>query len=237
MTKLYARLIALHCKKIKTLPHTFWWHRCRDWPFCWWSICWLRYQREDIMLSVHYDRTIEEGDLDNGSKIDTSTGKVIDPNTVNDQRFAQTDNDVANYGASVTAISTGTLGLWRQASAVSSMNVNVQNQTTQYIAIRAAVTYKVSDRHDEWTFDTGLCRFYWWFFDALGVNHRLLVGEWSSLRLRAFIRFWLHVLTQQKQKQLLHVVTVLICLLTLATRTTMKCLTLKANTTVFMFKT
>ncbi|MCZ8486291.1 hypothetical protein O9993_15580 [Vibrio lentus] len=63
------------------------------------------------MLSVHYDRTIEEGDLDNGSKIDTSTGKVIDPNTVNDQRFAQTDNDVANYGASVTAISTGTLGL------------------------------------------------------------------------------------------------------------------------------
>ncbi|MFA0520928.1 TonB-dependent siderophore receptor, partial [Vibrio sp. 10N.222.55.E8] len=38
---------------------------------------------EDIMLSVHYDRTIEEGDLDNGSKIDTSTGKVIEPNTVN----------------------------------------------------------------------------------------------------------------------------------------------------------
>lgn len=50
---------------------------------------------DDVMLSLHYDRTQELGDLDNGSEIDTTTGKVVDPNTVTDQRFAQTDNDVA----------------------------------------------------------------------------------------------------------------------------------------------
>lgn len=130
---------------------------------------------DDILLSAHYDRTQELGDLDNGSKIDTSTGKVIDPSIVNDQRFAQTDNDVANYGVAVTAqlndswsVKTGINHQFYERQRTEANNQVRSAGTNQY-------GYKVSDRHDEWTFDTAYVDFTG-EFDALGVNHRLLVG-------------------------------------------------------------
>ncbi|MDN3696950.1 TonB-dependent siderophore receptor [Vibrio cortegadensis] len=130
---------------------------------------------EDTMLSVHYDRTQELGDLDNGSKIDTTTGKVIDPSIVNDQRFARTDNDVANYGAAITA---NLNDQWSVKSGISRQFYERQ-RTESNNSVRGAGNnqfgYKVSDRHDEWTFDTAYVDFTG-DFDALGVNHRLLVG-------------------------------------------------------------
>ncbi|MCG9673830.1 TonB-dependent siderophore receptor [Vibrio chagasii] len=130
---------------------------------------------EDIMLSVHYDRTIEEGDLDNGSKMDTSTGKAIDPNTVNDQRFAQTDNDVANYGASITVNLNETWSVKTGISRQFYERQRTESNNTVYSDKNGGYGYKVSDRHDEWTFDTAYVDFTG-DFDALGVNHRLLVG-------------------------------------------------------------
>ncbi|MBW3698123.1 TonB-dependent receptor [Vibrio sp. T187] len=131
---------------------------------------------EDIMLSLHYDRTQELGDLDNGSKIDTSTGKAIDPTIVNDQRFAQTDNDVANYGAAVTANLNET---WSVKTGISRQFYERQrtesDSTVDFNSSANEYGYKVSDRHDEWTFDTAYVDFTG-DFDALGVNHRLLVG-------------------------------------------------------------
>ncbi|WP_139684253.1 TonB-dependent siderophore receptor [Vibrio tasmaniensis] len=131
---------------------------------------------EDVMLSAHYDRTQELGDLDNGSKIDKTTGKAINPNTVNDQRFAQTDNDVANYGVGLTAnlndawsVKSGINRQFyerRRTESKNEVKANKKNKT---------FGYQVSDRHDEWTFDTAYVDFTG-DFDALGVNHRLLVG-------------------------------------------------------------
>ncbi|MEX0336871.1 TonB-dependent siderophore receptor [Vibrio tubiashii] len=131
---------------------------------------------DDVMLSVHYDSTQEEGDLDNGSKIDTTTGKVIDPSIVNDQRFAKTDNDVTNYGVAITAnlndswsVKSGINRQFYERQRTESDNVVDLNKSNGLYG------YKASDRHDEWTFDTAYVDFTG-DFDALGVNHRLLVG-------------------------------------------------------------
>ncbi|MEZ8168212.1 TonB-dependent siderophore receptor [Vibrio tasmaniensis 1F-187] len=131
---------------------------------------------EDVMLSAHYDRTQELGDLDNGSKIDKTTGKAINPNTVNDQRFAQTDNDVANYGVGLTAnlndawsVKSGINRQFYERRRTESKNEVKENKKNKTFG------YQVSDRHDEWTFDTAYVDFTG-DFDALGVNHRLLVG-------------------------------------------------------------
>lgn len=125
---------------------------------------------EDVMLSMHYDRTQELGDLDNGSKIDTATGKAINPDTVNDQRFAQTDNDVANYGASIAA---NLNEAWSVKTGIARQFY--ERRRTESDNVLDGAGYKVSDRHDEWTFDTAYVDFTG-DFDALGVNHRLLVG-------------------------------------------------------------
>ncbi|MFA0112917.1 TonB-dependent siderophore receptor [Vibrio sp. 10N.261.46.E11] len=131
---------------------------------------------EDVMLSAHYDRTQELGDLDNGSKIDKTTGKAINPNTVNDQRFAQTDNDVANYGVGLTAnlndawsVKSGINRQFYERRRTESKNEVKANKKSKTFG------YQVSDRHDEWTFDTAYVDFTG-DVDALGVNHRLLVG-------------------------------------------------------------
>ena len=125
---------------------------------------------EDIMLSAHYDRTDELGDLDNGSKVDTTTGEVIDPNTVKDQNWAKTDNDVANYGVDLTANLTDS---WSVKTGISRQFY--ERQRTESDIHKDGSSYKSSDRHDEWTFDTAYVDFTG-DVDALGVNHRLLVG-------------------------------------------------------------
>lgn len=125
---------------------------------------------EDIMLSAHYDRTDELGDLDNGSKVDTTTGEVIDPNTVKDQNWAKTDNDVANYGVGLTANLTDS---WSVKTGISRQFY--ERQRTESDIHKDGSGYKSSDRHDEWTFDTAYVDFTG-DVDALGVNHRLLVG-------------------------------------------------------------
>ncbi|AZL86314.1 TonB-dependent siderophore receptor [Aliivibrio salmonicida] len=125
---------------------------------------------EDIMLSAHYDRTNEIGDLDNGSKVDTTTGEVIDPNTVKDQNWAKTDNDVANYGVGLTANLTDS---WSVKTGISRQYY--ERQRTESDINKDGSSYKSSDRHDEWTFDTAYVDFMG-DVDALGVNHRLLVG-------------------------------------------------------------
>ncbi|MGR5558091.1 TonB-dependent siderophore receptor [Vibrio fortis] len=129
---------------------------------------------EDVMLSLHYDRTQELGDLDNGSKIDTTTGKVINPDIVNDQRFAQTDNDVANYGATIAANINETWSVKTGISRQFYERQRTESNNTVY-QTGSEYGYKVSDRHDEWTFDTAYVDFTG-DFDAFGVNHRLLVG-------------------------------------------------------------
>ncbi|KAB2825734.1 TonB-dependent siderophore receptor [Aliivibrio finisterrensis] len=130
---------------------------------------------EDIMLSAHYDRTNELGDLDNGSKVDTTTGEVIDPNTVKDQNWAKTDNDVANYGVGLTANLTDS---WFVKTGISRQFYERQ-RTESDIHLDKNKTgdtfYKSSDRHDEWTFDTAYVDFTG-DVDVLGMNHRLLVG-------------------------------------------------------------
>ncbi|MEZ9058696.1 TonB-dependent siderophore receptor [Vibrio pelagius] len=125
---------------------------------------------EDVMLSLHYDRTQELGDLDNGSKIDTTTGKAINPDTVNDQRFAQTDNDVANYGVTIAANINET---WSVKTGIARQFY--ERRRTESDNVLDGTGYKVSDRHDEWTFDTAFVDFAG-DFDAFGVNHRLLIG-------------------------------------------------------------
>lgn len=129
---------------------------------------------DDVMLSLHYDRTQEQGDLDNGSKIDKATGKVIEPSVVNDQGFANTDNDVANYGVGISAnlsddwtVKSGIARQFYERQRTEAKNEVINNKGQYY--------YKTSDRHDEWTFDTAYVDFNG-DFDALGVNHRVLVG-------------------------------------------------------------
>ncbi|MDA0147633.1 TonB-dependent siderophore receptor [Vibrio sp. LaRot3] len=135
---------------------------------------------EDVMLSFHYDRTQEQGDLDNGSKIDTATGQVIDPSIVNDQKFAMTDNDITNYGVAVSASLNDS---WSVKSGISRQfyerqrteSDNVLDKVKDSNGATVGYGYRAYDRHDEWTFDTAYVDFTG-DFDALGVNHRLLVG-------------------------------------------------------------
>ncbi|WP_367989004.1 TonB-dependent siderophore receptor [Vibrio sp. NTOU-M3] len=130
---------------------------------------------QDVMLSMYYDRTQETADLDNGSKVDVTTGQVIEPNIVNDQRFAMTDNDVSNYGFKVKAnlnesweVNTGLNRQFYDRQRIESDSEVDETKSGTY-------GYKAYDRHDEWTFDTAYVDFTG-DFDALGMNHRVLVG-------------------------------------------------------------
>ena len=130
---------------------------------------------DDVMVSLHYDRTQEIADLDNGSKIDTTTGKAINPSVVNDQGFAMTDNDVANYGVAVTANLTDN---WSVKSGIARQHYERQRTESDNVLDTAkdgTIGYRAYDRHDEWTFDTAYVDFNG-DFDALGVNHRILFG-------------------------------------------------------------
>lgn len=124
---------------------------------------------DSVMLSAHYDRTDEQGDLDNGSKVDAN-GNVIDPKVVKDQHWAETDNDIANYGVNVQAHLSDS---WSVHAGVNRQFYE-RRRTESDIHLDGSA-YNSSDRHDEWTFDTANVDFVG-DVDGLGVNHRLLAG-------------------------------------------------------------
>ncbi|OBU16197.1 ligand-gated channel protein [Photobacterium aquimaris] len=128
-----------------------------------------------VMLSAHIDHTNEQGDLDNGSRVDKTTGKVIDPSTVKDQQWANTDNKVTNYGVALKADLTDA---WSLNSGINRQFYERQ-RTESDIHLdknkKGEMGYNSSDRHDEWTFDTAFVDFTG-NLDVLGMNHQLLVG-------------------------------------------------------------
>ncbi|MCW1890846.1 hypothetical protein OK016_23220 [Vibrio chagasii] len=141
--------------------------------------------------------------------------RLHDPNTVNDQRFAQTDNDVANYGASITVNLNETWSVKTGISRQFYERQRTESNNTVYSDKNGGYGYKVSDRHDEWTFDTAYVDFTG-DFDALGVNHRTTLVGVNGLHYdyeRLYDSLVTLVLMQLKPKQKLHVAMVLICLL------------------------
>ncbi|WP_305418065.1 TonB-dependent siderophore receptor [Photobacterium leiognathi] len=123
-----------------------------------------------VMLSAHVDHTHEEGDLDNGSRVDKN-GNVIDPKTVKDQNWAKTDNKVTNYGLNLKADLNDS---WALNTGINRQFYERQRTESDVIA-DGENRYKSSDRHDEWTFDTAFVDFTG-DIDALGMNHQLLAG-------------------------------------------------------------
>ncbi|WP_318481351.1 TonB-dependent siderophore receptor [Photobacterium leiognathi] len=139
-----------------------------------------------VMLSAHVDHTNEEGDLDNGSRVDKN-GNVIDPKTVKDQNWAKTDNKVTNYGLNLKAdlndswaLNTGINRQFYERQRTES-DIHLDSQKIKFIdadgkpQTKTKYYYGSSDRHDEWTFDTAFVDFTG-DLDVMGMNHQLLLG-------------------------------------------------------------
>ncbi|MGF1761158.1 TonB-dependent siderophore receptor [Photobacterium sagamiensis] len=138
---------------------------------------------DNVTVSAHYDITDELGDLDNGSKVDPITFEVIDPNVVNDQHWAETDNNVENYGVSVVAQFSDAWSVksginrqyYERRRTESDIHLDSKSYEDTQGNKHTDYYYGASDRHDEWTFDTAFVDVAG-DVDAFGANHRLLAG-------------------------------------------------------------
>ncbi|PKI15812.1 TonB-dependent siderophore receptor [Colwellia sp. 12G3] len=132
---------------------------------------------DDLLVSVHYDRTNDKAGLDTGAWLDDA-GKVIgDDKTIRDMSWAFTDITVENYGVDVNYILNDS---WQ-------VKVGYNEQTFERQRFESApkkpsgfvegdsYTSKPYDRYDDWQFTTGFIDFTG-EFELAGVEHNLLIG-------------------------------------------------------------
>lgn len=133
---------------------------------------------DKVTLSVHYDRTNDNGSVDSGAYIDINTGKpILGEDHIWDAQWSTIENDVENVGFDIAA----------QLSDNWNMKLGYNNQDFRrrdtesftkpetYNAATGEVTYQVYDRMDHWVFNTAFIDFVG-EFDAFGMQHQTLIG-------------------------------------------------------------
>lgn len=131
---------------------------------------------DKVTLSVHYDRTNDNGSVDSGAYI--VDGKpVLGKEHIWDAQWSTIENDVENIGFDIAA----------QLSDNWNMKLGYNNQDFRrhdtesftkpesYDSTKGTVDYQVYDRMDHWVFNTAFVDFVG-EFDALGMQHQTLIG-------------------------------------------------------------
>ncbi|GIC78204.1 TonB-dependent siderophore receptor [Moritella sp. F3] len=134
---------------------------------------------DKVTLSVHYDKTNDNGSVDSGAYIDLDTGKPVGGDElIWDAQWSTIENDVENAGFDIAAQLSDNWDLKIGYNNQDFRRNDVESGTTagSYIANgNGTVTYKGFDRRDHWVFNTAFIDFVG-EFDALGMQHQTLVG-------------------------------------------------------------
>ncbi|SGY88458.1 TonB-dependent siderophore receptor [Moritella viscosa] len=134
---------------------------------------------DKVTLSVHYDRTNDNGSVDSGAYIDINTGKpILGEEHIWDAQWSTIENDVENVGFDIAA----------QLSDNWNMKLGYNNQDfrrhdtesftdpeSYFKNDAGTVDYQVYDRMDHWVFNTAFVDFVG-EFEALGMQHQTLIG-------------------------------------------------------------
>lgn len=132
---------------------------------------------EDVIVSLHYDRTIDDGSVDSGAYI--KDGKtVIGDDHIWDAQWSKIENDVENIGIDVAANLTEA---WRINASYNYQDFNRHDvesfpKEETYDPTTSTYTQGGSDRTDKWVFQTASIDLIG-EFDALGVSHQMLLGS------------------------------------------------------------
>jgi len=132
---------------------------------------------DDLLVSVHYDRTNDKAGLDTGAWLDDQGNVIGDDKTIRDMSWAFTDITVENYGVDANYIINDA---WQ-------VKVGYNEQTFERQRFESAAkkpsgfvegdsyTSNPYDRFDDWQFKTAFIDFTG-EFELAGVEHNLLVG-------------------------------------------------------------
>ena len=132
---------------------------------------------EDLLVSIHYDRTNDKAGLDTGAWLDDNGNVIGDDKTIRDMSWAFTDITVENYGVDVSYILSDA---WQ-------VKVGYNEQTFERQRFESApkkpsdfvegdsYTSNPYDRYDDWQFTTAFIDFTG-EFELAGVEHNLLIG-------------------------------------------------------------
>lgn len=132
---------------------------------------------EDLLVSIHYDRTNDKAGLDTGAWLDDNGDVIGDDKTIRDMSWAFTDITVENYGVDVSYILSDA---WQ-------VKVGYNEQTFERQRFESApkkpsdfvegdsYTSNPYDRYDDWQFTTAFIDFTG-EFELAGVEHNLLIG-------------------------------------------------------------
>lgn len=132
---------------------------------------------DNIMISVHYDRTVDDSSVDSGAYIKDGDAVLGDKYTW-DAQWSNIENEVENVGIDVAA----------QLNDDWSINASFNNQDfkrhdlesypteTTYDAVTGTYSHRGSDRYDHWVFQTASVDLVG-EFDTGGLEHQLLIGS------------------------------------------------------------
>ncbi len=132
---------------------------------------------DDLLVSVHYDRTNDKAGLDTGAWLDDQGNVIGDDKTIRDMSWAFTDITVENYGVDANYVINDA---WQ-------VKVGYNEQTFERQRFESAAkkpsgfvegdsyTSNPYDRFDDWQFKTAFIDFTG-EFELAGVEHNLLVG-------------------------------------------------------------
>ncbi|MGL6259809.1 TonB-dependent siderophore receptor [Vibrio sp. WXL210] len=132
---------------------------------------------DDLLLSVHYERTHDDAQLDTGSWIDGNGNVIGDPNEIRDAPWAFINNNVENIGADLTYFVNPD---WTLAASYNYQSMYRHRRdsspgVTGDTIVDGSYELKPFDRLDHWQHHT-------FHFDvngdfrAFGVDHRTLFG-------------------------------------------------------------
>jgi iron complex outermembrane receptor protein len=132
---------------------------------------------DDLLLSVHYDKTNDKAGLDTGAWLDDKGNVIGDDKTIRDMSWAFTDITVENYGIDATYI----LGdAWQVAVGYNKQTFERQRfesspkKSSDFVE-GDSYTSKPYDRFDDWQFTTAFIDFTG-EFELAGIEHVLLIG-------------------------------------------------------------
>jgi len=131
---------------------------------------------DKVTLSVHYDRTNDNGSVDSGAYI--KDGKpVLGEEHIWDAQWSTIENDVENVGFDIAAQLSDNLNMKLGYNHQDFRRRDTESFTDpkSYDPKTGEVTYQVYDRLDHWVFNTAFIDFVG-EFDAFGMQHQTLIG-------------------------------------------------------------
>ncbi|MFT5808471.1 MAG: iron complex outermembrane receptor protein, partial [Moritella dasanensis] len=134
---------------------------------------------DKVTVSVHYDKTNDNGNVDSGAYIDINTGKpILGADHIWDAQWSTIENDVENAGFDIAAQLSDNVDMKIGYNHQDFRRRDTESFTDPKSYIKnndGTVDYEVYDRLDHWVFNTAFIDFVG-EFDAFGMQHQTLIG-------------------------------------------------------------